>query len=85
MGIHQIIEGAHDGRSAARGSASALRRSEADALEVALADMTASFSSDFANGSMGGRRNTQEHRSRVLRQMTGELAFLRARNALPTP
>lgn len=52
--------------------------SEADALAAALADMTASFSSDFVDGRVGKRHNTFEHRSRVLRQMTGSLAAMRA-------
>ena len=83
MTIQQIIAGAHHGRSAAQGSTTTLRHSEADALEAALADMTASFSHDFANGLMGVRRETHEHRSRVLRQMTGKLALLRAGDAIP--
>lgn len=60
---------------------SGLPGSEADALEAALADMTAAFSSDFVNGRVGEHNNTFEHRSRVLRQMTGSLAAMRARDA----
>lgn len=56
--------------------------SEADALEAALADMSAAFSSDSVNGRVGERHNTYEHRARVLRQMTGSLAAMRARDAV---
>ena len=37
---------------------------------------------DFVNGRIGERHNTYEHRSRVLRQMTGRLAAMRARDAV---
>jgi len=58
--------------------------SEADALEAALADMTAAFSTDFVNGRVGERHNGYEHRSRVLRQMAGRLAAMRVRDAEAT-
>lgn len=58
--------------------------SEADALEAALADMTAAFSTDFVNGRVGERHNGYEHRSRVLRQMAGRLAAMRMRDAEAT-
>ncbi|WP_157105452.1 hypothetical protein [Sphingomonas sp. TDK1] len=54
-------------------------RSDADALEAALADMTRAFSSDFVAGRVGERHNTYQHRTRVLRQMGGQLAKLRER------
>ena len=81
MGIHQIIAPADGGQSVPV-TAPGLPGSEADALEVALADMTAAFSSDFVSGRIGARHNTYEHRSRVLRQMTGRLAAMRARDAV---
>lgn len=81
MGIHQIIAPA-EGDQSVPVTAPGFPGSEADALEVALADMTAAFSSDFVNGRIGARHNTYEHRSRVLRQMTGRLASMRARDAL---
>ena len=37
-----------------------------------LAAMRARFLADFAGGSMGQHHNTYQHRSRVLRQQTGE-------------
>lgn len=37
-----------------------------------LASMRAKFIADFAGGSMGQHHNTYEHRSLVLRQLTGE-------------
>lgn len=55
---------------------------ETDALGAALADMTASFSTDFADGRIGQRHNTFGHRSRVLRQMAGQLATMREQNAV---
>lgn len=83
MGIYQIVAPAEHGQSAptvATGPAG----SEADALEAALADMTAALSSDFIDGRIGERHNSFEHRSRVLRQMTGRLAAMRARDAAAT-
>jgi hypothetical protein len=59
------------------------QRLEADALDAALRDMAASFSSDFAGGLVGQRHNTFGHRTRILRQMTLHLAAMRARDALP--
>jgi hypothetical protein len=81
MGIYQINAPSDGGQPtpvAATGSAG----SEADALEAALADMTAAFSDDFVNARVGERHNTYEHRTRVLRQMTGNLAVMRARDAV---
>ncbi len=83
MGIYQIIAPAHRGQSAPD-TATGFAGSEADALEAALADMTAAFSADFVGGRVGERHNTYEHRSRVLRQMTGRLAAMRARDAAVT-
>jgi len=83
MGIYQIIAPAHRGRSAP-GAATGFAGSGADALEAALADMTATFSADFVGDRIGERHNTYEHRSRVLRQMTGRLAAMRARDAAVT-
>jgi hypothetical protein len=80
MGIYQIIVAAYGGKPAPvnpTGSAG----SEADALEAAIADMTAAFSDDFVNARVGERHNNYEHRTRVLRQMTGSLAAMRARDA----
>lgn len=48
------------------------------ALSIALADATASFSEDFSRGMIGRHHNTFEHRTRILRQMTAELAGSRA-------
>ena len=59
------------------------RHSEIDALDAALRDMTAAFSSDFASGLIGQRHNTFSHRTRVLRQMADDLALMRARDLLP--
>ena len=81
MHIHQIIASADGGQSVPV-TVPGVPGSEADALEVALADMTAVFSSDFVNGRIGARHNTYEHRSRVLRQMTGRLAAMRALDAV---
>jgi hypothetical protein len=53
---------------------------QADALEAALADMTADFSSKVADGRVGQRSETSAHRSRVLRQIAGE--FARVQRAL---
>lgn len=80
MRIHQMIVPA-DVEQPASITMSGLPGSEADALEAALADMTAAFSCDFVNGRVGEHHNTFEHRSRVLRQMTGSLAAMRARDA----
>lgn len=81
MGIYQIIAPT-DGGQPALATATGSAALEADALEAALADMTAAFSSDFVAGRVGERHNTYEHRSRVLRQMTGSLAAMRARDAV---
>ena len=83
MGINQIITPAHRGQSTPD-AAAGFAGSEADALEAALADMTATFSADFVGGRIGERHNTYEHRSRILRQMTGRLRAMRARDAEPT-
>jgi hypothetical protein len=83
MAIYQIIAPA-DRRQSAPVAATGLAGSEADALEAALADMTATFSANFVDGRIGERHNTYEHRTRVLRQMTGRLAAMRARDAAVT-
>jgi hypothetical protein len=59
------------------------RQAEADALEAALRDMAASLSRDYVSGQMGTRHNTYQHRSRVLRQLTAQLATMRAEVAEP--
>lgn len=81
MGVYQVIAPADRGQHTPVASPGH-GASEADALAAALVDMTAVFSSDFANGRIGERHNTYEHRSRVLRQMAGSLAAMRARDAL---
>lgn len=43
--------------------------------------MTRVFSSDFVEGRVGERHNTYQHRTRVLRQLSGQLATLREREA----
>ena len=83
MGIYKIVAPADCGQSASI-TTTGLGGSEADALEAALADMTATFSANFVDGRIGERHNTYEHRSRVLRQMTGRLAAMRARDAAVT-
>ncbi len=83
MGIYQIITPADRGQPAPN-AATGFAGSEADALEAALADMTATFSANFVDGRIGERHNTYEHRSRVLRQMAGRLALMRARDAAAT-
>lgn len=56
---------------------------EADALEASLCDMSVSFSRDYVAGRMGVCHNTYQHRARVLRQLTAQLAAMRAA-ALPS-
>lgn len=56
--------------------------SKTDALQAALTDMTAAFSNDFVAARIGDRHNTYEHRARVLRQMAGSLATMRAHEAV---
>lgn len=80
MSIHQIIQPPLED-CVADASPKECGDAEASALEAALADMTATFSDDFANGRVGMRHNTYEHRSRVLRQMAGRLLAMRAGNA----
>jgi hypothetical protein len=46
-----------------------LAAAEGPASRDALVAMRAKFAADFANGLMGQRYNTFEHRSRILRQM----------------
>ena len=83
MGIHHMI--APQGSDSSASSVTvAPQGSEVDALEAAIADMTTTFSADFVSGSIGQRHNTYEHRSRVLRQMRGDLATMRARDAAET-
>ncbi len=81
MGVYKIIAPT-DGGQPAPVAATKSVGSDADALEAALVDMTATFSDDFANGRVGKRHNTYEHRSRVLRQMKGRLAAMRAQAAV---
>lgn len=81
MRMHEFRQLSGVGQSASVAASKSVG-SEADALEAALADMTATFSDDFANGRVGKRHNTYEHRSRVLRQMTGRLAAMRAQAAV---
>lgn len=81
MSIHQIITPT-DGGQPVPVITTGFAGSEADALEAALADMAAAFSSDFVNGRVGELHNTYEHRSRMLRQMRGSLAAMRARDAV---
>lgn len=83
MSIYELVAPI-DGGQPAPITTARLDGSEADALEAALADMTADFSSDFANGRVGERHNGYEHRSRVLRQMAGRLAAMRMRDAEAT-
>ena len=83
MGIYEIIA-LPDEERPAQIVVTGLVASEVDGLAAALADMTASFSSDFANGRVGERHNGYEHRSRVLRQMAGRLAAMRVRDAEAT-
>ncbi|WP_448658403.1 hypothetical protein ACPVPU_13145 [Sphingomonas sp. CJ99] len=80
MGIQQINAPANGGQSVPV-TALGFAGSEADALEIALADMIATFSGDFVNGRIGARHNTYGHRSRILRQMTERLVALRALDA----
>lgn len=47
-------------------------------VKTALRDMSASFSRDYVAGGMGARHNTHQHRARVLRQLTAQLAAMRA-------
>jgi hypothetical protein len=44
--------------------------------------MTLSLSRDFVEGRIGMRHNTFQHRSRVLRQLTAELALMREEDAI---
>lgn len=55
-------------------------KSEIDALDTALHDMTAAFSRDFAGARVGQHHNTFAHRTRVLRQMNAQLARMRAQD-----
>ena len=80
MGIHQIIFPAHNDALPVAGRVSNPRSSEdVLALETALRDMKASFSSDFVEGRMGTRHNTFQHRARIIRQLTHQLDEQRAR------
>lgn len=56
-----------------------LLASETESLAMQIRTMEATFSRDFANGRVGTRYNTYEHRSRVLRQLTAKLDALRER------
>jgi len=53
---------------------------EPDPSDVRLLAMRAEFLADFAGGRMGQHHNTFQHRSRVLRQLTGAR---RAEDSLP--
>lgn len=77
MGIHSVITGT-DMRTPASLTDPAALQLEADAMEATLRDMSASFSRDYVAGRMGVRHNTYQHRARVLRQLTAQLAALRA-------
>jgi hypothetical protein len=79
VGIPQSITSASDAPFAHTPSL-ASARSDADALEAALADMTATFSTDSANGRPGMAHDTDAHRARVLREMAGRLAAMRGSN-----
>jgi hypothetical protein len=76
MGIVQLIAQAPATQSppvlAARSSGT-----QADALEAALADMMACLSGDFVNGEHGDGQSSNEHRTRVLRQMAERLTAMR--------
>lgn len=76
MSIYEIVAPT-DGERPAPIVVTGFVGSGADALEAALADMTAAFSSDFVNGRVGERHDGYEHRSRVLRHMAGRLAAMR--------
>lgn len=54
---------------------------ETDALDAALLDMTAAFSSDLANHLIEQPHDTFSLRPRVLRQLADHLAVMRARDA----
>lgn len=72
MGIHSVITGTDMRTPASLTDPAALQ------LEATLRDMSASFSRDYVAGRMGVRHNTYQHRARVLRQLTAQLAALRA-------
>jgi len=57
-----------------------LRKADAPALEALKArvqSMASTLSSDFANGRVGTRFNTYQHRVRVLRRLTARLEAMR--------
>lgn len=54
---------------------------ELEGLATEVRIMASTFSRDFANGRVGTRYNTYEHRSRVLRQLTAKLDAMRERKA----
>ena len=83
MDIHQPTAPINDGRFAMTSAVSPCG-SEADALEAAQVDMTATICSDLANGLVGQRHNTYGHRSRILRQMSGWLTVMRERDRVVT-
>jgi hypothetical protein len=83
MGIYSsIVAHVRDAQLSPPGIDRALGLSEADALEMALHDMTESFAKDFMDGRVGQQHNTFEHRSRVLRQLTAKLADMRTQEAV---
>jgi hypothetical protein len=79
----QTLASTNDGQFAVASAASP-SGGQADTLEAALVDMTATFCSDFADGLVGQRHNTYGHRTRILRQMTGRLAVMREQDAAVT-
>ncbi|MBB4101299.1 MULTISPECIES: hypothetical protein [Sphingomonas] len=76
MSIYPPITGANM-RTPTRSTDPTALQLEADALEASLRDMSASFSRDYVAGRMGVRHNTYQHRARVLRQLTAQLAAMR--------
>lgn len=80
MGIHQIFSPAHNDALPVAGRVpNPWLREDVLALETALRDMKASFSSDFVEGRMGARHNTFQHRARIIRQLTHQLDEQRGR------
>lgn len=76
MSIYPPITGANM-RTPTRSTDPTALQLEADALEASLRDMSASFSRDYVAGRMGVWHNTYQHRARVLRQLTAQLAAMR--------
>jgi hypothetical protein len=80
MGIDRTNPSSYDVQSGPAPSSQVVG-SKADALEAALTDMNATFSSDLVSGRVGQHHNTYEHRTRVLRQMEGRLSVMRDADA----